>query len=72
MAPDISALMEYKGYDVEQAAREVVEKKLFEAGGSGGVICLDKNGQSAMICNTSGMFRAYGNSEGDRVVAIFK
>jgi L-asparaginase / beta-aspartyl-peptidase len=72
VAHDISALMEYKGYDVESAAKEVVEKKLVEVGGSGGVICLDSFGRTAMITNTSGMFRAYGNSEGDRVVAIFK
>jgi beta-aspartyl-peptidase (threonine type) len=72
VAHDISALMEYKAYDVESAAREVVEKKLVKAGGSGGVICLDRLGRPAMITNTSGMFRAYGNSEGERLVAIFK
>ena len=64
--------MEYKGYDVETAAREVVENKLVEVGGSGGVICLDRFGRVAMITNTTGMLRAYGNSEGDREVAIFK
>ena len=72
VAHDISALMEYKGYDVERAAKEVVEKKLFPVGGNGGVVCLDHHGRAAMITNTSGMFRAYGNSDGDRVVAIFK
>ncbi|MDX2429747.1 MAG: isoaspartyl peptidase/L-asparaginase [Bacteroides sp.] len=72
VAHDISALMEYKGYDVESAAREVVEEKLVKVGGSGGVICLDRKGRPAMITNTSGMFRAYGNSDGDKVVAIFK
>ena len=72
VAHDISALMEYKGYDVETAAREVVEKKLVKAGGSGGVVCLDYYGRPAMITNTSGMFRAYGNSSGDKVIAIFK
>ncbi len=72
VAHDISALMEYRDYDVEAAAKEVVEKKLVEVGGSGGVICLDRFGRVAMITNTSGMFRAYGNSEGERLVAIFK
>ncbi len=71
VAHDISALMEYKGYDVETAAREVVEQKLVKAGGNGGVICLDRYGHVAMITNTSGMFRAYGNSTGERIVAIF-
>jgi beta-aspartyl-peptidase (threonine type) len=72
VAHQVSALMQYKGYDVEQAAREVVEKTLVKAGGDGGVICLDSFGRPAMVTNTSGMFRAYGNSEGDRLVAIFK
>ncbi len=72
VAHDISALMEYKGYDVETAAREVVEQKLVKAGGNGGVICLDRYGRVAMITNTSGMFRAYGNSAGEHIVAIFK
>jgi beta-aspartyl-peptidase (threonine type) len=72
VAHQISVLMEYKGYDVEKAAREVVEKTLVEVGGSGGVICLDKFGRPAMVTNTSGMFRAYGNSEGEQLVAIFK
>lgn len=72
VAHQISVLMEYKGYDVETAAKEVVEKQLVEAGGDGGVICLDRYGRAAMVTNTSGMFRAYGNSEGKRVVALFK
>jgi beta-aspartyl-peptidase (threonine type) len=72
VAHDISALMEYRGLDVESAAREVVENKLVKAGGSGGVICLDRYGRAAMVTNTTGMFRAYGNSDGDRIVAIFK
>ena len=55
VAHDISALMEYKGYDVERAAREVVEKKLFEAGGSGGVVCLDHHGRAAMVTNVPGI-----------------
>ncbi len=71
VAHDISALMEYKGMDVESAAKEVIDRKLVKAGGSGGVICLDHNGRAAMVTNTSGMFRAYGNSDGEREVAIF-
>lgn len=72
VAHQISVLMQYKDYDVEKAAREVVQKTLVKAGGNGGVICLDRFGRPAMETNTSGMFRAYGNSEGERLVAIFK
>ena len=72
VAHQVSVLMQYRDYDVEEAAREVVEKTLVRAGGDGGVICLDRFGRPAMVTNTSGMFRAYGNSEGERIVAIFK
>jgi beta-aspartyl-peptidase (threonine type) len=72
VAYDISALMKYRGMGVEEAAREVIGTKLVEAGGEGGAICLDRYGRTAMVTNTSGMYRAYGNSEGERVVAIFK
>jgi len=71
VAHDISALMEYRSLDVEQAATAVIMDKLKPAGGSGGVICLDRYGRAAMVTNTSGMFRAYGNSAGERTVAIF-
>ena len=57
---------------VEEAAREVIEGKLAEAGAEAGVICLDRYGRPAMVTNTTGMYRAYGNSEGDRTVAIFR
>ena len=72
VAHDISALMEYQGMDIEEAAGTVVLEKLAEAGGDGGVVCLDSRGRSAMVTNTKGMFRAYGNSAGERIVAIFR
>ncbi|MCK4922180.1 MAG: isoaspartyl peptidase/L-asparaginase [Bacteroidales bacterium] len=72
VAHDISALMEYKRLSVEQAAYEVIQNKLFPVNGSGGVVCLDSNGNYAMEFNTKGMFRAYDNAEGDRIVKIFK
>ena len=71
IAHDISALMEYEGMGMEEAARLVIRQKLQEAGGTGGVVCLDRYGNPAMVFNTDGMFRAYGNSGGERVVAIF-
>lgn len=71
VAHDISALMEYKSMTVVEAAKEVILNKLVKAGGEGGVVCLDHNGNPAMIFNTSGMFRAYLNSSGARTVGMF-
>ena len=41
----------------EEAAKIVVNEQLKEIGGNGGVICLDKNGNYAMVFNTEGMYR---------------
>jgi len=72
VAHDIAALMEYSGLSVQEAASRVVHNKLLEAGGSGGVICLDRKGNIAMEFNTTGMFRAYARSDGEMGVAVFK
>jgi len=72
VAYDITALMKYQDMTVEEAATEVLMHKLKDAGGDGGVICLDNCGNPAMIFNTTGMIRAYGNSNGEEMVAIFR
>ncbi|MGA2622274.1 MAG: isoaspartyl peptidase/L-asparaginase [Bacteroidota bacterium] len=69
---DISALMEYKGMSVKDAAETVVMDKLVKLGGDGGVIAIDKDGNIAMPFNTSGMYRAYIDSTGNPVVKIYK
>ena len=71
VAYDISALIEYKKFSLEQAAGYVVNAKLKRAGGSGGVIAVDKNGNIAMPFNTSGMYRAYVKPD-ERVVQIYE
>jgi beta-aspartyl-peptidase (threonine type) len=70
VARDISALMEYKNMEVVEACREEI-RKLGELGGTGGVIALDANGNVAMEFNTSGMFRGYIKSTGEKEIAIF-
>ena len=72
VAHDISALMEYKGLSLAQAADEVIHKKLEEVDGRGGIISVDKWGNVHLSFNTSGMFRAFATSGGDRGVHIFK
>jgi beta-aspartyl-peptidase (threonine type) len=72
VAHDISALMEYKGMSIQDAADLVVNKKLVKAGGSGGVIGLDRKGSIAMMFNSEGMFRAFATADGKEAVLIFK
>jgi beta-aspartyl-peptidase (threonine type) len=68
---DISAMMEYMKMDVQKACLAEIEK-LTQLGGTGGVIGLDKSGNIAMEFNTSGMFRGYIKSTGEKYTAIFK
>lgn len=72
VAYDISALMDYKGLSVKDAADEVVMKKLVERGGEGGVIALDRNGNFAMPFNSEGMYRGYVKADGKSEVMIYK
>jgi beta-aspartyl-peptidase (threonine type) len=65
----ISALMEYGGMTVEEAAGEVVLNLLRP--GDGGVIAVDHDGNVAMVFNTGGMFRGSADSGGRFEVAIW-
>ncbi|MEL6864332.1 MAG: isoaspartyl peptidase/L-asparaginase [Bacteroidota bacterium] len=71
VAYDVSALMEYKGLSLDKAARQVVNEKLKEAGGSGGLIAVDHLGNVSLPFNTPGMYRGYVKPEG-RAVMIYQ
>lgn len=71
VAHDISAMMEYKGVTLQEAAEEVIQKKLPELGGDGGIIAIDKDGNVSMEFNTAGMYRATMNAEGELIIGIY-
>jgi L-asparaginase / beta-aspartyl-peptidase len=71
VAKEVISLMTYMGLSADEAAREVIFEQIESLGAGGGIIVLDHQGYAAMEFNTSAMFRAYGNSAGDRVVKIF-
>lgn len=72
VAYDISALMEYKGMTLQEAAAEVIQKKIPALGGDGGIVAIDKDGNVAMEFNTDGMYRATMNSKGELIIKIYK
>ena len=72
VAYDISALMEYKGLSLKNAAEEVVLYKLVQRGGEGGVISVDRSGNIAMPFNSEGMYRASVDTEGKMYIGIYK
>ena len=72
IAYDVSALMEYKHMNVHEASSEVITNKLTRAGGTGGIIAMDYNGNVSMTFNTEGMYRGYYQQGEELIVKIFK
>ncbi|MBT8262641.1 MAG: isoaspartyl peptidase/L-asparaginase [Bacteroidia bacterium] len=72
VAHDISAMMEYKGVSLQDAASDVIQKKLSELGGTGGIVAIDKDGNISMEFNTAGMYRAHMNAQGELTIGIYK
>lgn len=71
-AYDVSCLMEYKGYNLQQAMDKVVNDKLVKINGEGGMIGTDANGNIAMLFNSEGMYRGMQNALGEKQVAIYR
>jgi len=71
-AYDVSCLMEYKGLSLQEAMNEVVNKKLVNIGGEGGMIGVDAKGNHAILLNSAGMYRGVRNSKGFNEVSIYK
>jgi beta-aspartyl-peptidase (threonine type) len=70
-AYDVSCLMEYKGLSLSEAAGGVINERLLELGGDGGLIAVDTHGNIAMPFNTEGMYRACKSSLGQESVLIY-
>jgi beta-aspartyl-peptidase (threonine type) len=72
MAKAVSDRIELKKMSVKDAADEMIQKKLTELGGSGGLIAIDKDGNITMSFNTAGMIRGYVKANGETDVQIYK
>ena len=57
-------LWNIKDLSLKEASELVVNDKLVKAGGSGGVICVDKTGNISMPFNSEGMFRGFATADG--------
>src|SRR5881227_3185406 len=68
---NISALMEYRGRSLKDAAQVALDR-VAKLGGTGGLIAIDREGSIALPFNTSGMYRGYVYPNGKFVVEIYK
>ncbi|MEO7445271.1 MAG: isoaspartyl peptidase/L-asparaginase [Ferruginibacter sp.] len=71
-AYDVSCLMEYKNMSLEEAMNVVVFDKLIRMEGEGGMIGVDAKGNTAMVFNSAGMYRAMQHSNGQKRIGIYK
>ena len=69
-AHDICARVAYRGDSLAVAADEVINKIIPAAGGDGGAIALDRDGNIAMPFNSGSMFRGWIKPDGSRGTAI--
>jgi beta-aspartyl-peptidase (threonine type) len=70
-AHDVSALMQYRGLKLQEAAQTALDT-VKQLGGTGGLIAIDRNGEIALRFNTNGMYRGYVDSDGKFVVEIYR
>jgi beta-aspartyl-peptidase (threonine type) len=70
VAYDISALMEYGGLTLQQAADKVIHQKLKPE--DGGVVAVGRDGSIALVYNSEGMYRGAADSNGRFEVKIWE
>jgi len=72
VAYDVACLMEHKNMSLQDASNEVINKRILELGGDGGLIAVDAKGNIAMPFNTEGMYRGQKSSFGVEEISIYK
>lgn len=71
-AYDVSCLMEYKEFILQQAVDAVVHERLLQMGGEGGLIAVNAAADIAWAFNSAGMYRGYKKNNGEQLTAIYK
>jgi beta-aspartyl-peptidase (threonine type) len=72
VAHDIAARVAYRGDRLQVAAEDVILGEVPAHGGDGGAIALDREGNLALVLNTSGMYRGWVRPDGARGTAIYR
>ena len=71
MAEDVAARMRYLQENVHTACEHIIQGELKEMGGEGGLIAIDAQGELHFAMNSSGMYRAGINTQGELSVNIY-
>ncbi|HHF0559575.1 TPA: isoaspartyl peptidase/L-asparaginase family protein [Vibrio antiquarius] len=71
VAEDVVARMRYLQEDIHTACEHIIQGELKEMGGEGGLIAIDAQGELHFAMNSSGMYRAGINTQGELSVKIY-
>ena len=69
---ELNSLVKYQGLKVDEAADRVVNQTLKQAGGEGGLIVLDAQGNYADAFNSAGLYRGYITRDGKATVLLYE
>ncbi|MDN5203518.1 isoaspartyl peptidase/L-asparaginase [Fulvivirgaceae bacterium BMA10] len=72
VAHELSCMIKYGQKSLKEAAEYLVFETLKKAGGKGGLIAVDRNGNISMPFNTKGMYRAYKKEGEEEYVGIYR
>ncbi|MGB5803058.1 MAG: isoaspartyl peptidase/L-asparaginase, partial [Vibrio anguillarum] len=71
VASDVAARMRYLKEDVHTACETIIQGELKTLGGEGGLIAIDAQGDIHFAMNSSGMYRACVDRQGELIVKIY-
>lgn len=71
VAEDVAARMRYLQEDVHTACEHIIQGELKVMGGEGGLIAIDAQGDLHFAMNSTGMYRAGINTQGELSVSIY-
>ena len=71
-AYQVSSLLEYNNYNLNNAMSKVIYEKIGKIGGDGGMIGIDKNSNISMEFNTPGMYRAFVNKNEEKEILLYE
>jgi len=71
-AYQVSSLLEYNNYNLNNAMSKVIYEKIGKIGGDGGMIGIDKNSNISMEFNTPGMYRAFVNKNEEKKILLYE
>jgi L-asparaginase / beta-aspartyl-peptidase len=72
VAYDVACLMEHKNASLAEASKEVIQHRLKNIGGDGGLIGIDAKGNIVLEFNTEGMYRGAKNANGLNKIEIYR